>query len=220
MLNTLLRRLASESSVSVEEISEDTGLSRSFITDSLKLIGVSLKNNVVEDGPTDLVIKSWMKGFDIVQLALSLGWHELEKLCSAIFQKAGYETSLNYRFKQGGKRYEIDLLALKKDTLFAVDCKRWSRLRASGLRKAALMQRERAKALAGHISKRGLSLPLHPIVNRVKIIPLVASIYSPPIKMHGGVPIVNIYELRVFLAEVEASIEGVEFFEAVVPRLV
>lgn len=218
ILNTILKHIVSSGKVEVETVSKETGLSENFIKDIIKDFGIELDANTIKADPTTIIIKGWMRGFDIVQFALSIGWHELEKLCGDIFKRAGYEVALNFRFKEGGKRHEIDLIALHGETLFVIDCKRWSRTRTTALKNAALAQKERAGAFSRYIARNGLALVS--TSNTVRVYPMVISVFSPQIKVYEGVLVVNLYQLKGFLAEVENYLYGLDFFETRIPRLI
>lgn len=218
VLNTILKHIVCSGKAEVEAISKETGLSEGFIEDVVSGLGIDLEAGTIRADPTTIVIKGWRRGFDIVQFALNIGWHELEKLCGDIFEKAGYKVALNFRFKEEGKRHEIDLVALRGGNLFAIDCKRWSRARTAALKNAALAQKERAKAFSRYIARNGL--PLAPIPDIVRVYPMVISVFSPKIKVYEGVLIVNLYQLKGFLAEVENHLYGLEFFETKAPKLI
>lgn len=208
----LRRLLSGDRELTPGLLSEETGLPPSIVEEALQYIGLAPEKAT----PTELVIKAWKRGFDIVELALSLGWQELEGLCASIFEEAGYEAARNLRFKASGRRFEVDVVAWREGFVVAADCKKWSRARRSALRKAALDQRVRASLLAQNLQNVSLPLPS----GRYTVCPAVIAVYGAGREVYGGVPIVALRELRGFLAEIESHVVDIGCFEGVKVSLV
>jgi len=208
--NAVLRGILQGEGSSIESLVEETGLGRGLVEEALRYIGVAPQELGTVDA-SRIVINAWKSGFDVVGLALELGWRGLEELCSAVFVEAGYSTLRNFRFRSGGRRYEVDVVAWRGGYIIAADCKRWSRLRRSALREAALRQRERARALAEGLQE--VALPLRGGVYHV--CPAVIAVYGPGREIYGGVPIVSLRELRGFLSSFEGSVADMRCFRGV-----
>ena len=213
--NAALRELLRGESLSIDSLAQKTGLSPGVVESALEYIGVNSAELEALDA-TRIVINAWKAGFDVIGLALTLGWQGLEELCSEIFAEAGYTALRNFRFKHKGRRYEIDVVAWKENYIIAADCKRWSRIRRSALREAALRQRERAEALAEGLYDA--ALPLRGGVYHV--CPAIIAVYGPGREVYGGVPIVSLRELRGFLAGLEGSLADIRCFRGVKTALV
>jgi Holliday junction resolvase-like predicted endonuclease len=73
-----------------------------------------------------------------------LDWREFENTIAEIFSINGFKIEQNFRFKTK-RRYEIDVVAIRGNVAFCVDCKQWSggRYKKSGLKSAVIMQKER-----------------------------------------------------------------------------
>jgi Holliday junction resolvase-like predicted endonuclease len=66
-----------------------------------------------------------MSSQDPEAISAGLSWKQFEELAEIAFQNLGYNTKRNFRMKT--PRAEIDLLATRECTAFAVDCKHWKR---------------------------------------------------------------------------------------------
>src|SRR5713226_1429159 len=62
---------------------------------------------------------------DLEAFGLKQNWKEFESFVDQIFVSFGFQTVRNYRLKKPAM--EIDLIASKYGTAFAIDCKHWKR---------------------------------------------------------------------------------------------
>src|SRR5512136_2453837 len=86
------------------------------------------------------------RGVSFEEATKNLGWQDFEGVVSDAFEASGFRTLRNVRFSHRKKRNEVDVVALERPRLVAVDCKHWG-LRAgkgSALRAASLAQLNRA----------------------------------------------------------------------------
>ncbi|MDW8036303.1 MAG: hypothetical protein RMI85_07590 [Candidatus Korarchaeum sp.] len=60
-----------------------------------------------------------------------LNWKDFEAFCTRGLQIHGMDALERLRFKQGSKRYEIDVLGVGGDVNLLIDCKMWSAKRRS-----------------------------------------------------------------------------------------
>jgi hypothetical protein len=150
-----------------------------------------------------MLIRAWLKGYSILDLALHSGWSTLEELVGAIFGEFGFQYRRGVRLRVEGERYEVDVLAWRGDVAFCVDCKRWARLRESALRRAAQAQAERCKALARYAASgrvEGFPAP-H---TRTYLYPVVVSLHKPKTPVYEGVLLLDLYALVCLLREIDA----------------
>ena len=132
-----------------------------------------------------------------------LSWCEFEEVVKEVFEANEYKCKLRFRFKEK-KIYEIDVLAQKNDEFFCIDCKFWKKgwKKESGLKRACRLQEERAEALKRILETKKLK--------KVKVYPLIVTLFPEGIKSIGKTFIVPIFSLNTFLNELEyQSIEGV-----------
>ena len=137
-------------------------------------------------------IENLIRSGKTVEEVLSLiRWKEFEEKVEEIFRIHNFKTIRNFRFKTA-KRFEIDIIAEKRDLIFAVDCKQWNkgRYKISALKKAAERNLERVKELQNTLIGRNK-----------KIIPIIITLFDETIYEHDGVFIVPLFKLNSFLLE-------------------
>jgi Holliday junction resolvase-like predicted endonuclease len=145
-------------------------------------------------------------GADFERVSSLLQWREFETLAAEVFRANDYDVISNFRFKQAGKRWEIDLLACRKPTVLSVDCKHWHHgWSRKAVKKAVEMQINRTRAL-----KNAFPL-IHERIKvgkwkHVKFVPMLLSLTKGPFKFHSNVPIVSILQLQNFLNELPAYV--------------
>ncbi len=218
ILKSVLRQLIEKGYVSPRDISLELSFPIEFILDILSSYPLKIRGDRIEGDVTEFVVSAWQNGFNIVELALQLGWRELEKLCARIMNDAGYISFTNLRLKYRGRRYEIDIVAIKGGTILSIDCKRWIRARTPALKEAAHKQVERTEALAEKLHT--LSYVMSKInADRVELYPLVISVHEPGINIYEGVPIVSLPRLRSFLSEFDSNKFLLLHFQVKIDRL-
>lgn len=189
---------------------EELGLSSQIVEEIFADKGSIEKKSecyVITDA-TNFLFESWLEGFNLIELAYKINWRDFEGFVALLLERQGYIVHRNLRFKAGGKRYELDIFASRFNIILAIDCKRWVRAPRSKLKKAALAQEERARAL-------GMSMPIYfrsRTKKEVKIIPLIVSLTVPQAEIFEGVPVVNIYSLKDFLENFELYEDELKFF--------
>jgi len=137
-------------------------------------------------------IENLIRSGKTVEEVLSfISWKEFEEKVEEIFRIHNFKTIRNFRFKTA-KRFEIDIIAEKRDLVFAVDCKQWNkgRYKISALKKAAERNLERAKELQNTLIGRNK-----------KVIPIIITLFDETIYEHNGVFIVPLFKLNSFLLE-------------------
>jgi Holliday junction resolvase-like predicted endonuclease len=129
------------------------------------------------------------KGKTVEEILSVVDWKEFEEKVEEIFKRHEFETKRNFRFKTS-KRFEVDIIAEKRNIVFIVDCKQWGkgRYKFSPLRKAAEKQIERVKALKQTF-----------IGLKKEIIPIIVTLFDEGIYEFNGVFIVPVFKLNNFL---------------------
>jgi len=131
------------------------------------------------------------KGKSVEEVLSLIDWKEFEEKVEEIFKLHNFKTIRNFRFKTS-KRFEIDIVAEKRELLFVVDCKQWrrGRYKASALKKAAKKNLERAKEMQNTL-----------VGMNKKIIPLIITLFDEAVYEYKGVYIVPLFKLNTFLLE-------------------
>lgn len=160
-----------------------------------------------------LAIRALQLGADYERVSGFLEWKEFENVAAAAFEAHDYTVLRNLRFKQGGRRWEIDIVGYRKPLVVCVDCKHWGRSSyPSKLRRAVEDQIRRTLAFSK-------SLP-NPTVrvdcaswNDARFVPVVVVLAPASFKSHDRTPIVAILQLRDFLAQLPMSVDCLRFFD-------
>ncbi|MCC6049321.1 MAG: restriction endonuclease [Thermofilum sp.] len=197
-----LARLLRDGSASLEELASEARTTPEHVVRLLEGFPVRVEGGrVLVESKADLLLEAWRRGVDPVEMALKSGWRDFERVCGGVFERCGYRVLLNVRVRSQGRLFELDVVAVRKPWVLAVDCKRWSRLRSSSLKSAAVMQKERGRALASALSQslraevRGWT--------EAKVVPLVVNLHEGQLKIYEGVPVVPLSKLVSFLNEFE-----------------
>lgn len=165
--------------------------------------------DIIETSPSQrlrLAVTALQLGADFEVICRLLSWAEFEGIASEVFGANGYRVIRNFRFRNGGKRWEIDILALQKPAILCVDCKHWARgLRSAAAAKIVEAQIERTSALAKMLPHYRETMETEHW-HTAKLTPLILSLFQGSQKFHFNVPIVPILKLQDFMNE--ALLEG------------
>lgn len=188
------------------------------VVDSLLERGVLLKegDKLIAPDRVSLVEALLSYGFTAECLARLLSWKSFEEFLGGVFDRHGYSLIRNFRFSCGGRRFEVDILALKKPLVICVECKHYKRPRTAAPDKRILERHtERTRALAESIP--GLSLELGVSGwGKIKVLPLIVTLLQE--SFYRKIPVVPVFKLNSFLLELDANIDSMCYFEAVTPN--
>ncbi len=169
-----------------------------FVMEAIRIMGLDLKDIVSE----------------------LLDYSGFEVLVNQILSKNNYKVLNNFRFsdksnfksKTRQKRYEIDVIGIKRKEILLIDAKQWRRKDSfSSMNKAANLQFQRAIALKNNPD--AFSKLIHNILginpdvsNRLpfRLLPIMVTLEDNFNKLNDNqVPLVSIYYLNSFLQELE-----------------
>ncbi|MBC7110370.1 MAG: restriction endonuclease [Archaeoglobi archaeon] len=122
-------------------------------------------------------------------------WQKFERFIEEIFSHHGYETIVHHVFFYRARRYEVDVLAVRDERVFAVDCKFYQNhwYRRSKIRGEAKRHSRRCEALSEKLGKR--------------VIPLLVTLIEEDILMEEGCIIISHEKLNDFLLNAEIYLE-------------
>jgi len=171
---------------------------------------------VIEASPSQRVkiaVYALRLAADFERVCGLLSWSEFESIAAQAFEANGYRVMRNLHFKQASRRWEIDVIGLKKPLILCVDCKHWKHgWRKSATAKAAEAQIERteafAKALPNYYKKAGLEE-----WETATLIPIVTSLTLGPYKFYKDVPIVPVLQIQDFINELPAYVHLLKSFD-------
>lgn len=174
-----------------------------------------MKGDVVEvDGHRrlKLAVKAVSLGADVEYVSGFLRWQEFEDIAAVALESNGYVVSKNVRFKQAGRRWEIDVVGCKKPLVICLDCKHWHhRLSPSALAKIAEAQVERTRALAESLPNLAVELGCAKW-SRAKFVPAILALLPSSLKFHEAVPIVPVLQLQDFVSQLPAYADSLTHF--------
>jgi hypothetical protein len=127
--------------------------------------------------------------------ARALTWQEFEEFSGKCLEKAGFETQQGVVFKDGTRRWQIDIAALKDRVLLALDCKHWeSPNYPSRFGSAVQHQKQSLRPLIRYL--RGQSrLP----VGEISALPVIVTLFEPRASLLDDVVVVSVEQLPDFV---------------------
>jgi predicted transcriptional regulator len=207
ILFSILCRTMENEILRLDELAESLRLPRDVIEDSLRdlaLQGIVYLNDetvaVRADGRMAIAIRAIESGLDPEDVSRALNWQEFETLVTEAMKANGYRTVKHLVFKRSGKRFEIDVLAIRNDLILSCDCKHWRHgWNPSRIRSAVKSQITRTQALLESAepleSRFGLSK-----TKSLRALPVILALADVPNRIVEGVPVVPILRLSAFLS--------------------
>ena len=124
---------------------------------------------------------------ELDRISKRMQWQYFEKLVAFVFEENGFSVRQNVVMKFPKGKRQFDVIAERFGELFLVECKKWSanRYKISALKKTIAEHSERCLSYAEKTDKR--------------ISPLIVTLTDEAIKVHEGVPIIQIDKLNFFL---------------------
>lgn len=197
-----LAEIIKQKTVHLTYLEELTGLPGDLLVDLLNSLPIKFsEGQAIAADVADLLLACWKRGLDPVKLALKAGWRDFEILCAKALAEYGFKTLTNVRLRRGGRLFEIDVVAFNYPRILAVECKRWARLRPSGLKTAAKRQRQKCETLAWGLTSIRFLRGFIEGWDRAKIIPVLVNLHEGYVKIFEGVALVPLYKLEQFLNE-------------------
>ncbi|MCD6530562.1 hypothetical protein J7L06_09840 [Candidatus Bathyarchaeota archaeon] len=161
-----------------------------------------------------LALKAVEKGADIERVCRFIDWKEFERVVTLAFTLNGYEVRRGFRFSWDGRRWEIDVLAVKRQVIVSADCKHWRRgLGRSSVARIVEKQVQRTKVFTEALEKLRGKLGLQD-VSKIIAVPLIISLYPPPMKLYDSVPIIPILQLASFISDLPANLHSLKLFRS------
>jgi hypothetical protein len=156
--------------------------------------------HIPKDKRMQLVKKAISIGVGIDQLVETLHWREFENFCLIVFDYHGFQTVQNFHYSYNKKRREIDVVAMKKPLLFAIDAKKWKTGHASALKTMVKNQIQRVKVLGDALRQPKMREKLG--INdwrSATLIPMIVTSKSYDIRIFQEVPILPFFKLNPFI---------------------
>jgi Holliday junction resolvase-like predicted endonuclease len=154
----------------------------------------------------ELAVKTVEAGVDLEKVGRALGWLEFEEMVAHVFEENGYRVNRRFRFSANGRRWEIDVLAVRRPLVVCVECKHWSRglgnTTARKIVESHMVKVQVLSEVAGRLRRLGLKG-----WNRAVFVPMALSLQSARNRIYRRVPVVSVFELPSFLNEFEGQMD-------------
>lgn len=158
-----------------------------------------------------LAVKAISFGADVEHVSNLLCWQEFEEIAGYALKNNGYSVSNNVRFKQSGRKWEIDVVGCRKPIVICIDCKHYQHAIApAALRRIVDSQIDRTCAFAESLPSPASKLECAKWSN-AKFMPAVLSLLPSAFKFYSKVPVVPILQLQDFINQMPAYTENLRF---------
>jgi len=136
---------------------------------------------------------------DLEGVSKEIIWQNFERLAAFIFEKNEFQVRTNVVKTLNKKRRQYDVIAVKNNLTFLIECKKWSgnRYRLSQLKRAIIQHKERTN--------------FYKNVTNEDAIPIIVTLIEEEIQFYEEVPVVPILKLNSFLNEFDKDTNGSSF---------
>jgi hypothetical protein len=212
-------KLSREGVVLTENVKKDCRIPSTIIQKLLEKMQnealVYLKHDRIEidnNMRLKLAVKAVSLGSDVERISNLLCWQEFEEIAAFSLKNYGYSVAINVRFKNAGRKWEMDVVGCKKPLIVCIDCKHWQHaIGPSVLKRIVDSQVERTRVFAGSLPNLSLNLGCTKWSN-VKFIPAILSLMPSSFKFYNKVPIVPILQMQDFLNQLPIHTKSLKFF--------
>lgn len=147
------------------------------------------------------------EGKNIEDILEKYDWKKFENIIAEIFKENGFRTKQNFLFKTK-KRYEIDVIAVKGDKIFCIDCKWWNkgRYKRSGLKSAVTSQETRVRELTKFLKKNIIARNLLKVSSIYDLHSLIVTLHEEELLREGETFIIPAWKLNRFVIDLDSYI--------------
>ena len=157
-------------------------------------------------------VKAVRVGADVEAVSRSLTWLEFEELSARVFEENGFRVMRRFRFMAEGRRWELDLLAVRTPYIICGECKHWGKgignQTARGIIETHL---EKTEVFTEHLEELRKRVRLVDWPKAV-VIPMVLTLSATPMEIYRRVPSVSVLALPSFIGEFDGQLERLAHF--------
>lgn len=176
---------------------------------------INLNRGIIEANSMQrlkLAVKTISLGTDLEHVSSFLSWQEFEDIVATALSHNAYSVVKNLRFKNVGRKWEIDIVACRKPIALCLDCKHWSRrMHPYILKRIVEEQVERTKALSEFLPSLSVKIECASW-DIVKFVPAVLTLVPSRFKFYDAVPVVPILQFQDFLSQLPVQIDALKHF--------
>ncbi len=214
-----LLKMTKDKRVSIEDVRKDAKLASNVFVNLVKKLRseglIVLHGDFIQVDPNiriQLASKALLLGGDVENIASLLKWQEFEEIAALALTNNGYDVLKNVRFRQGGRRWEIDVVGCKRPLVVCVDCKHYHHgLSPSARHKIVEAQMQRARALAVALPSVKMKLGCTGW-DKAKFVPTILSLLPSEAKFCNGIPIVSVLQFQDFVSQLPLQLKVLKYF--------
>jgi hypothetical protein len=200
--------------VDVGKLIEALNVSNEALGDALAQLSeeglVTIRGDSLElsrDNRLGLAVKAIELGADFQTVSQSLGWLEFEELAAYVFEMNGYSVLRRFRFQAEGRRWEMDVLAMRRPYVVCAECKHWTKgignSTARGIIETHIEKTEVFSRYLPELSKRIKAQGW----GTATVVPVALTLSPTNMNIYRRVPSVSILALPSFLDEFGGQLE-------------
>ncbi|MFH2111334.1 MAG: hypothetical protein ABIJ47_08765 [Candidatus Bathyarchaeota archaeon] len=172
---------------------------------------------LTRDNRLGLAVKAIELGADFQAVSRSLGWLEFEELAAHVFEMNGYSVHRRFRFQAEGRRWEMDVLALRSPYIVCAECKHWTKgIGNSTARGIIETHLEKTEVFSRHLHHMAKKVRAHRWGNAT-VVPLALTMAPTDMNIYRRVPSVSILALPSFLDEFGGQLERLVYHRVELP---
>ena len=177
VLEAILKLSSAESPITIDELLEETLISREQLEKILKILDLSpCELRLTEEARIRAILRGLEFGVEGKYLAKYLSWKSFEKLIAEILRKAGYSSEWNLTISSREGRIQIDILAYYGNLMLLIDCKHWNRPPPPSAELKILESQERRIIFLRKLIEK---MRFEGDLQTIYLVPVVLSLYQP-----------------------------------------
>lgn len=211
-------------SIALNTLKEKLNVTGEMLQDTLNHLQeeglLTMRGDVLElsrDNRLGIAVRAIELGADFQTVSRSLGWLEFEELAAHVFEMNGYSVYRRFRFQAEGRRWEIDVLALRSPYMVCAECKHWAKgIGNSTARGIIETHLEKTEVFSRHLSQQAKKIRAHRW-SHATVVPVALTMDPTAMNIYRRVPCVSIVALPRFLDEFGGQLERLVYHRVELP---
>jgi hypothetical protein len=156
-----------------------------------------------------VAMKAVEAGADTETISRNLGWFEFEELSARVFEANCFRVMRRFRFTAEGRRWELDLLAIRAPYLVCGECKHWGKGIGNQTARGIIeIHLEKTEVFMRHIEGLRERIGICGWSKAV-IVPMALTLSATPMEICRRVPSVSVLALPSFINEFDGQLERI-----------
>lgn len=167
----------------------------------------------------DLSLRAVELGADFETISRELGWLEFEELSAKVFEANGFRVKRRFRFSAQGRRWELDILAVRSPYMICGECKHWGRGMGNSTARGIIETHlEKTSVFSKHLGELRGRIGVESWSKAI-IVPMTLTLSATPMEIYRRVPSVSVLALPSFLSEFDGQLERLANFRVELPPM-